>query len=198
MRYPNQRDVHLDPVSVNEFEGASPKDESEKTRAVRLQQYKEASLSKLMAEVTGFLHSTYPKLQIGLYSWGPHVSSNHPVAQCWPDWVREGYLDILNVSGYCYQENYGDGYLKIFEKRLQEAGDLAQQAGGKVQLTFALGVRTSHGAIKEAREIEDYLSIAQSLGYPGVAAFAWGSMKTFAAEAGAAGYFKLSPDNQKK
>ncbi|HDP34203.1 MAG TPA: hypothetical protein ENN29_03735 [Candidatus Hydrogenedentes bacterium] len=186
-RYPNQRDAQLDPVSTASLESPTTDEQAE----VHLQRYKEEALSQLMASIAGALRSEHPGLRIGLYTWGPHVPFDHPVAQCWPDWIQDGHLDLLNVSGYCYPKNYGDSYLDVFENRLRDAGALAQKAGN-VTLTFALGVRTSHGEIANACEMEDYLAIARQRGYSGMAAFAWGSMQHHAKEASARGYFRLS------
>lgn len=182
----------FDPAGAAAFDAmAKPENESPEARKARFQQFKEASLSQLMGELAGALRAQHPALRIGLYSWGANVSQNHPVAQRWPDWVRDGYLDLLNVSGYCYRDNYGDDYLGAFEKRLREAADLARR-NGAVELTFALGVKTSHGAIEKTEDMEPYLAIARRLGYTGVAAFAWRSLARFADEAAAAGYFRLS------
>lgn len=182
----------FDPAGAAEFEAmAKPENESPEARKERLQQFKEASLSRLMAELATGLRAQNPSLRIGLYSWGANVSQNHPVAQRWPDWVRDGYLDLLNVSGYCYRDNYGDTYLKAFEQRLREAGALARQ-NGRVELTFALGVKTSHGAIATAAEMTEYMAIARRLGYTGVAAFAWRSVAPFTKELAASGCFRLS------
>lgn len=175
LRFPNRKDVQL-PASDG-------------TDALPLQQRKEAALSALMAEISAAVNRLHPGIKLGLYTWGPHVTENHPVAQRWPDWVRDGHLDLLNVSGYCYTDNYGDSYMQAFEDRLRGAAELARNAGDKVAMTFALGVRTSHGAIKSASEIRDYLAVAKRAGCPGVAAFAWRSVEPYAAEIKAERYF---------
>ena len=182
----------FDPTGAAEFEAmARPENESPDAPKERLQQFKEASLSLLMAELAGALRAQHPSLRIGLYSWGANVAQNHPVAQCWPDWVRDGYLDVLNVSGYCYRDNYGDDYLGAFANRLREAADLARR-NGAVELTFALGVKTSHGAIASVSEMTEYMTIARRLGYTGVAAFAWRSVTNFTDELVKSGCFRLS------
>lgn len=192
MRFPSQGGVEFDPAGASAFEAAAPEDEDADARKARVQQYKEASLTRLMTDMGKALRAYDPSLRIGLYTWGAQVTSDNVVAQRWPDWVRDGYLDLLNVSGYCYRDNYGDDYLGAFEKRLSEAADLARRSSPAVELTFALGVKTSHGALEKAEDMEAYLAIARRLGYTGVAAFAWGSLARFADETAAAGYFRLS------
>lgn len=156
----------------------------------RLQQEKEAALSKLMAQISNELRARQPGIKLGIYTWGPHVASNHAVAQPWPDWVRDGYLDLINVSGYCYTDNYGDDYMKTFEERLRGAAELAQKAGGKPEMTFALGFRTSHGAIKSQAQIGEYMQAASKAGCPGVAAFAWKSVEPYTEDIKREKYFR--------
>lgn len=193
MRFPSDSGTTLDPVSMAAFDGAALANETDADRKVRLQGAKEAALTQLMREIGGALRAHDPDLCIGLYTWGAHVASKYATAQCWPVWLQEGYLDLLNVSGYCYHDNYGDAYLEAFEKRLREAGELARQSRPAVELTFALGVKTSHGAVAKAADMKAYLDIARLLDYTGVAAFAWKSLEKFTDETAAAGYFRLSP-----
>ena len=191
MRFPSEGGVTLDPAAMAVFDAAAPENEDAAARKARLQQAREAALTLLMTDLGRALRAHDPKLRIGLYTWGANVTSNHAIAQCWPGWVREGYLDLLNVSGYCYRDNYGDAYLEVFEKRLRDAAELARRESDTVELTFALGVKTSHGALPSAAEMGTYLDIARRAGYPGVAAFAWRSLAAFADEAAEAGYFRL-------
>ena len=86
---------------------------------------------------------------------------------------RRGYIDMINVSGYCYTDNYGARYLEVFKQRLKGAQDLLREAGGDAQLTFALGVKTSHGQVKSSKDIEEYLQAAERLGLDGTAFFTW-------------------------
>lgn len=193
LRYPSQGSIRLDPEGEKMFESQAPEGETPAARKARFQQFKEDALTALMTELHGMLRETAPDIRIGLYSWGPNVAANHPVAQCWPRWVRAGMLDVLNVSGYCYTENYGEKYMEAFDTRLRDAAALARGAGGKVELTFALGVVTSHGGVKKPEEIGEYLAVARKAGYDGVAAFAWRTMEKYTDDAVRAGWFKLSP-----
>ena len=178
VRFPN-KPVRLDPESEARFDAAAPDGETEQARATRLQRFREDSLTELMGEVYRALQERQPGLTLALYSWGAHVAKNHHVAQRWPDWVALGYIDCVNVSGYCYRENYGDNYLTVFERRMADAREQLLLAGSGASLSFALGLRTSHGAIPEADEVADYIAIAESVGVEGVAAFSWTSLEPF-------------------
>ncbi|NLN91746.1 MAG: family 10 glycosylhydrolase [Candidatus Hydrogenedens sp.] len=191
MRFPNESGVTLDTENLDPFlEEYGHLEEAQK--AEKLQQAKEAALTNLMNEISEGLRQKKEELSLGIYSWGPHVVANHPVAQSWSEWVAAGYLDHINISGYCYTDNYGDAYMEAFRRRLKEAALLARNASAAVDLSFALGVHTSHGTIPDATEISRYLATARSLGYPGVAAFAWAGLKPFVDEVKETGYFQLS------
>lgn len=191
LRYPNEPGITLDAAAYACFQehcGGLDRD----ARIQALQQAKESALTELMRETARALRQIKADIRIGLYSWGPHVTSGHKVAQPWHVWADAGLLDIINISGYCYPDNYGDAYLDVFRKRLCDAGRLARAAAHPVELSFALGIHTSHGTIADAGEISRYLASARALGYSGVAAFAWGGMKPFLNDIIEAGYFKLS------
>lgn len=189
LRYPNQP-VLLDPQSAEVFEAAAPAGESEQARNERMQRFKEDSLTILAADISGALRAQRPGFKIGLYTWGPHVPNKHPVAQRWPEWVRDKYIDLVNVSGYCYRKNYGDEYLKVFEKRLHDSVEWVRKTGVTIPISVALGIHTSHGALESPGEIRDYLAAAQRAGCPGVAAFAWASLEKFVPDVVQAGYFR--------
>ncbi len=193
LRYPSQGNIRLDPEGEKAFESQAPEGETPAARKVRFQQFKEDAISALMADLHAMLQEEAPGIRTGLYTWGASVASGSPVGQCWPRWVRAGMLDVLNVSGYCYTENYGEKYMEAFDTRLRDAAALARGAGGKVELTFALGVVTSHGGVKKPEEIGEYLAVARKAGYDGVAAFAWRTMEKYTDDAVRAGWFKLSP-----
>jgi len=188
MRFPNQP-IQLDPPSQLRFDAEAPPKESPEARATRLHAFKEASLTQLAREISQALRSLRADFQIGLYTWGPHVTASHHVAQPWNTWIREGYIDLLNVSGYCYVENYGERYLDEFQKRLTAAVALARETQKSPRLSFALGVKTSHGEIPRHEEIPRYLDAARAAGIEGVAVFTAASLAKWTQPAAQAGYF---------
>jgi len=189
LRYPNE-EVQLDPASAAAFDAAAPAGETDAARKERLQRFKEESLSTLAREISQALREQQPDIRIALYTWGPHVPFNHPVSQRWPDWVRNRYIDMVNVSGYCYRRNYGEEYLNVFEKRVRDSVELVRQTGVDASLSFALGIHTSHGALESAAEIADYRSLAEKAGCPGVAVFAWAGLEKFLPDVIQGGYLR--------
>ena len=152
------------------------------------QQFREQQLTKLARQISGEVRAIRPGIRIAIYSWGPHVARNHRVAQAWPEWSRAGYVDIVNISGYCYPDNYGDAYLDVFRKRIGDAVALNEQQEGRAAITFCLGVSTSHGRIESASWVEDYLARAADARASGVAFFTWSTLQPFLDEVDEVGY----------
>ena len=176
LRYPN-KPVGLDPIGTAAFLEANPgatctiNDRGD----TPWQRFKEAQLTALMAEIKAAL----PETTLALYTWGPHVASGHYVGQRWADWANAGCLDIINVSGYCYTDNYGDKYMEVFRKRLADARALVNLEESNAQFSFCLGVVTSHGKIKAASEISAYQAAAKESGVEGIAYFTLNTLETF-------------------
>jgi len=168
LRYPN-KPVDLDPVGAAAFAAANPDGKHAITDRgdTPWQRFKESQLTMLMADIKAAL----PDTTLALYCWGPHVASGHYVGQRWADWAKAGYLDIVNVSGYCYTDNYGEKYLEVFRQRLADARALVKPEESDARFTFCLGVVTSHGKIKSASEIPEYIAAAKEAGIEGVAYF---------------------------
>lgn len=190
LRYPSQV-VQFDAESSARFEKESAGEADPKAA---MQAFKERELTELARMISEEARRLRPAIRIGLYTWGPQVTKSHNVAQAWPIWAERGYIDLLNVSGYCYRDNYGDKYLAAFEDRMKEAASLVKKAGGRAELTFALGVRTSHGAVPDAKAIGDYLRIARGAGVKGVAFFTWSYLAPYRDEVNRAGYLKTFLD----
>ncbi len=152
------------------------------------QRFRERELTKLARSISQGARQNRPDLQVAIYSWGPHVASNHRVAQAWPGWSRKGYVDMVNISGYCYPDNYGERYLDVFSSRIGDAVRLNQDAHGLADITFCLGIATSHGRIQAASWIDDYLSRAAAAGASGTAFFTWSRAEPYLDEVDAGRY----------
>lgn len=167
LRYPN-RPILLDEASVaaySEATGGAPYAVTDRGETP-WQRFKESQLTELAKAIDVGL----PGVKKVLYSWGAHVADGHYVGQRWADWVKAGYIDVVNASGYCYTDNYGDTYMEVFRKRMKTARAL-MPAERDALLTFTLGIVTSHGGIKQSADIQDYLTVSREEGVEGVAFF---------------------------
>jgi len=174
LRYHN-RPIQLDAYSAAQFkkELSTAGDLNEAERAKKLQTFRERLLTELMANIHVALRNEKPDIKLAIYSWGPHVIENHRVAQDWKTWVERGYLDMINISGYLYPEKNGDDYLEKLEEKLRTSKSIVAATGRPIPVTFALGVRTSHGEVKSATQVTEILQAAKRANVDGVAFFTW-------------------------
>src|SRR6185295_20197527 len=106
-----------------------------------------AELTELVRLISAGVRAERHSTKVSIYSWGPHVTRNHQIAQVWPIWVERGYLDMVNISGYYHHDKYGEKYLKLFEQRMTDSLELNRRQTNPVPISFALGVNTSHGKV---------------------------------------------------
>lgn len=188
LRYHN-RPTRLDASSEEDFQEYR-QSHPEASAADSIQAYREHCLTVLARQISAAARRIRPDLKIAIYSWGPHVASNHLVSQAWPDWSREGLIDMVNISGYCYEENYGAKYLDVFRRRIGDAVRLNRKSSGRADMTFCLGVKTSHGKVSSAADIQDYLANAVNEKVSGVAIFTWSTLSPFLDEVNQAEYLR--------
>ncbi len=177
LRYHN-RPLRLDAESEAEFARFRQR-HPERGEAELFKAFRESALTKLARQISSSVRALRPDVQIAMYSWGPHVASQHRVGQNWPLWSREGYVDMVNISGYCYPANYGDKYLEVFSRRIGDAVRLNRSQHGRAEVTFCLGVVTSHGQIETAGEVQEYLQRAAREEVSGVALFTWATLQPY-------------------
>lgn len=173
---------------------ASQKPADEEAAKRLAQQFKEDQLTLLVHEIRETLRPIQPDLKVGIYSWGPHVAQNHLVAQPWPTWIERGYVDLVDISGYCYPANYGEKYLDVFSERMKQAVALRDATGRSTKITFALGIKTSHGEIDSVAEMEKYFVEAKLADIEGVSLFNWGAAQSFLAELRMSDWFRRMGD----
>lgn len=172
----HNRPLRLDPAAETRFEASLPAGCSPEEKARRLQAFKEAELTELVRVLSQALRSAQPDIVVAAYCWGPHTLANHLTAQVWDKWVANGYIDLVNISGYFHHAKYGDKYMARFEKQLADTRKANDALPRRATLTFALGVQTSHGNVRSADDIRDYLKSAGKQGLDGVAFFTWDTL----------------------
>jgi len=192
MRFPN-RHYRLDEGAERAFLATLP-DATEGTvidvKNERLLAYKRQCLTEFVERVSGRIRELRPGIQIAMYTWGPHVLGNHPNSQDWVTWSKLGYVDVVNVSGYIYPNKYGEKYLELFEERMGQSVALMREASSKTQLTLCLGVKTSHGSVTSAQDIQAYLVKAKAAGVRGLGVFTWSYLQPYLDEVLKEGYLR--------
>jgi len=171
LRFPN-KPVDVDPTTREGFLKEARIDSYELTqREGPWQGFKEGCLIELAGQIREGVERVKPGTTIGIYTWGPHVASNHYVSQNWVTMTRKGYLDLINVSGYLDRKKNGEAFLEKFEEKMAEALSLLDGVDRSIDFAFVLGVITSHGELHSAEEIEQYLEAADRAGMKGISVF---------------------------
>jgi len=184
MRYASQ-ETQVDKVSTEKLSVVIAR-QRDADKADVTQSFREQLLTELMEMVSTELRQRQPDLRIAIYSWGYHVTDNHRVAQAWPIWAERGYIDEVNVSGYWYPDSFsrrfGATYTEAFQNALAGARRLLKESKSDARLTFALGVRTSHGQVESVDDIARYLVLAKALDVDGTVIFTWSYLQPFLPE----------------
>lgn len=194
-RYPGT-EARMDPEAQARFEASHPAERFPPKSSQyndEFRAFKRECLTELVGQISGELRALEPKPRIAVYMWGAHELKG---TRDWRTWVDRGYLDMLNLTGYAYREQYGDDYLKVLDDRFRDAAAVLRELNTPVEFTICVGVSTSHGKIREAREIEDYLRIGERHGTTGASIFTWETLQPYLAEVKKAGYldrFKADP-----
>jgi len=188
-RYPGN-EAQMDPVAQAKFEAAHPADRFPpgSTRYNdEFRQFKRECLTELVGQISGALRALKPQPRIALYMWGAHELKG---TRDWRTWADRGYLDMLNLTGYAYREQYGEKYLQVLDDRFRDVAAVLKELHNPVEFTICVGIATSHGKIREAREIEDYLQIGKRHGVQGASIFTWETLQPYLADVKKAGYLE--------
>ena len=98
--------------------------------------------------------------------------SKSEVCQDWVTWINEGVLDWINPSGYRYTD----------EAFLEAARLNREHVPKGFPFYITIGVKTSHGALKDAAEIRKQMTMARQCGADGLVFFTWEALRPFANE----------------
>lgn len=188
-RYPGT-EARMDAVAQARFDASHPADKfppDSGSHKEAFRQFKRDCLTELVGQISGELRALRPKPRIAVYMWGAHELKN---TRDWRTWAAQGYLDMLNLTGYSYRERYGDKYLDVLDANFRDVAAVLKEVGKPVEFTICVGISTSHGKIREAREIEDYLNIAKRRGVHGASIFTWESLQPYLPEVKQARYLE--------
>jgi uncharacterized lipoprotein YddW (UPF0748 family) len=137
------------------------------------QKWKTAQINTLAREIRAAVNQAKPGLPISSYVWGYHTYTNKSeVCQDWVTWINEGILDWINPSGYRYTD-----------ASFLEAARLNREHVPKgFPFYITIGVKTSHGALKDAAAIRKQMNVARECGADGLVFFTWEALRPFASE----------------
>ncbi|KYH41516.1 MAG: hypothetical protein AYL32_004880 [Candidatus Bathyarchaeota archaeon B26-2] len=169
LRYPG-RDVDYSEYSRERFKeeyGVDPLDLTEGSQlyeAWRLWRVKQTAT--LMEEIHEAVKKVKPEILLSAYVWT--VRDPYICLRDWVDWVRKGYLDAINPTGYVYD-------YREYMDRCRTSIKAAKEANPEVPVFINVGVYTSHGRLRDASQVIKWTEGAREAGADGVSFF---TMKT--------------------
>ena len=188
-RYPGT-EAQMDPVAQAAFEAPHPAEQWPRGGSAykeEFRKYKRDCLTELVGQISAALRALKPKPRIAAYMWGAQELKG---TRDWKTWAGRGYLDMLNLTGYAYREQYGENYLKVLDDRFRDVAAVLKELGNPVEFTICVGINTSHGKIREAREVEDYLQTGRRHGVQGASIFTWETLQPYLPDVKKAGYLE--------
>lgn len=108
------------------------------------------------------IRAAKPGIQVSSYVWGAQTyGTGFQTCQDYKTWIRRGWLDWINPSGYVYDQQQFIARAAMNRK--------AVPAGFPMLIT--IGVRTSHGQCRDAEEVKRHIRDAMDAGADGVVLF---------------------------
>ncbi len=130
-------------------------------------------VNTLLREIREAVNKTKPGLPVSSYVWGYHTyTGTSEACQDWMTWIRKGWIDWINPSGYRYDD----------ESFLKAASDNRAHVPKGFPFYITIGVYTSHGRLQDANEIRKHMKMAKDNGADGLVFFTWETLKPFADE----------------
>lgn len=102
----------------------------------------------------------------------PDYSGNSEICQDWLTWISEGILDWINPSGYRYTDATFLDVARLNREYVPKG----------FPFYITIGVKTSHGSLKDAAEIRKQMTMARQCGADGLVFFTRESLRPFANE----------------
>ena len=132
--------------------------------------YRDA-INTLAGEIAAGVREARPDASISSYVWGAHTYG--PTSEAYQDyktWVRKGWLDWINPTGYRYTD----------ESFIAAARANRATIPQSFPMLITIGVRTSHGSLATAAEVKHHMELARQEGAQGLVFFTWEALKPFA------------------
>jgi len=170
LRYP-RTDVDYSEYNRKRFReeyGADPMELTEEGPLYeKWNQWRIGQTDILMKEIHDALKKAKPELVLSAYVWT--IRDPQICLRDWEAWLRKGYLDAINPTGYVYE-------FSKYMNRIRTSTAAAKKADPKVPVFINVGVHTSHGSLKDAAQVIQWTQGAREAGADGVSFFTMESL----------------------
>ena len=136
-------------------------------------QWRYDQINTFMREIRATVNKVRPGLPIASYVWGYNTyTGNSEVCQDWKTWIKNGWLDWINPSGYRYDDQAFSEVVRLNRANIPKG----------FPFYITIGVHTSHGTFNSADEVRRQIKIAQEDGADGLIFFTWEALDKYADE----------------
>jgi len=133
-------------------------------------------ITELVGEIAQTVREIRPETILSAYVWTDRDSK--VCLRDWTEWLRRGYLDAINPTGYLYDE-------QVYEERCRAMKKVCQEARPGIPTFMNVGVSTSHGKLKGAEEVIRWSEITRASGM-GMSYFTWSALEPWVEEVASA------------
>ena len=132
-------------------------------------------LTQWIKEIRSALKKECPEVELSAYVQGYRHGDSalwREQHQPFGDWLKAGLLDRINPTGYVYD-------MLMYRCWVKRQVDYCRKHNPNIPVVITIGVKSSHGAVLDLKELTDQIDIANELGCDGAYFFQWFGLEPF-------------------
>ena len=132
-------------------------------------------LTQWIRDIRSMMKKDFPQVKLSAYVQGYRHGENalwRELHQPFADWLKEGLLDRINPTGYVYD-------MLMYRCWVKRQVDYCRKHNANIPVVITVGVKSSHGAVLDLKELVDQIDEANKLGCEGAYFFQWFGLEPF-------------------
>ena len=132
-------------------------------------------LTQFLREIRAAMKKEFPQVPLSAYVQGYRHGETalwRELHQPFADWLKEGLLDRINPTGYVYD-------MLMYRCWVKRQVDYCRKHNANIPVVITIGVKSSHGAVLDLKELVDQIDEANKLGCEGSYFFQWFGLEPF-------------------
>ncbi len=170
--YPSDRGAEL---YMKEFGKDPRKFEHSSPDYIHWYTWNSKHLTQWIRDIRSMMKKDFPQVKLSAYVQGYRHGENalwRELHQPFADWLKEGLLDRINPTGYVYD-------MLMYRCWVKRQVDYCRKHNANIPIVITIGVKSSHGAVLDLKELVDQIDVANELGCEGSYFFQWFGLEPF-------------------
>ena len=170
--YPSDRGAEL---YMKEFGKDPRKFEHSSPDYIHWYTWNSKHLTQWIRDIRSMMKKDFPQVKLSAYVQGYRHGENalwRELHQPFADWLKEGLLDRINPTGYVYD-------MLMYRCWVKRQVDYCRKHNANIPIVITIGVKSSHGAVLDLKELVDQIDEANKLGCEGAYFFQWFGLEPF-------------------